>query len=667
MRINKIQINDFGKFSNKEINFNDRINIIKGNNEAGKSTIQKFIVSMFYGISNDKRKSSFTDYDKYYPWGKESFSGKLNYTLDNGNKFEIYRDFTKKMPVLYNDNAEDITKEYNSTKSKGSSFFEEQTGIDELTMTSSIVTEQGSVVVDQDSENFMIQKIANIADTGDEKISYEKAQSFLTKKRNEEVGTDKTKNRPINVINKEKRECIEEKKELEQYNIEKYEIEEKINEIKAKNKENEHLLKFATEYKLAIDKVEDIKNKAELYKENKNSNIRKKEEIETRKKQIEKELEKSLKEYNELVKKEEEEKNKRNFEEDKLKGLYKKKKNIFLFISMILLVISLVFILIKMFIAGTIAFVAMFFNIIIGIMSNKKIKNKIDDYIENEEINYTSEKKEEIEDIKNKIKEEDIKIEIISKNNFEIDNKISEYYSEISEFEKEELKELLKKYNDIPDSYIEMIKEDNIKNTLKSLEEKSNNYNLDLQKYEYRKKLIMPKIEKIAEIQEKLYDLDEKENELEKQAIAISIASDVLKDSYQEMKKYVLPKFTDNLSKTISRITNGKYKKAVTNDKEGLIIEKENGEYVPAKALSIGTIDQLYLSLRFAIAEKTSREVMPIILDESFAYYDKERLKNILEYIYDEFKDRQIMLFTCTSREIEQLDKMKIEYNLIEL
>ncbi|MBR3134649.1 MAG: AAA family ATPase, partial [Clostridia bacterium] len=309
MKIDKIQINDFGRFSNKEIDFKDRINIIKGNNEAGKSTIQKFIVSMFYGISNDKRKSSFTDYDKYYPWGKESFSGKLKYTLDNGRKFEIYRDFTKKVPILYNDNAEDITNNYNSTKSKGSSFFEEQTGIDELTMTSSIVTEQGNVIVDQDSENFMIQKIANMAETGDEKISYEKAQSFLTKKRNEEVGTVKTKNRPINIINKEKRECLEEKNELEQYNDEKYEIEERINDIKANNEENNLLLKFATEYKKTIDKVEDIRNKADIYTENKKNNIRKKEEIEDRKKTIEEELEIARKEYDELTKKEEEEKN----------------------------------------------------------------------------------------------------------------------------------------------------------------------------------------------------------------------------------------------------------------------------------------------------------------------------------------------------------------------
>ena len=36
-----------------------------------------------------------------------------------------------------------------------------------------------------------------------------------------------------------------------------------------------------------------------------------------------------------------------------------------------------------------------------------------------------------------------------------------------------------------------------------------------------------------------------------------------------------------------------------------------------------------------------SNENMPIILDESFAYYDEERLENILKYINTEFNNNQ--------------------------
>ncbi len=58
---------------------------------------------------------------------------------------------------------------------------------------------------------------------------------------------------------------------------------------------------------------------------------------------------------------------------------------------------------------------------------------------------------------------------------------------------------------------------------------------------------------------------------------------------------------------------------------------------------------------------------MPIILDEAFAYYDNERLKNILEYLSKEYNNRQIIIFTCTKRETEILDKLNMQYNLIEI
>ena len=58
---------------------------------------------------------------------------------------------------------------------------------------------------------------------------------------------------------------------------------------------------------------------------------------------------------------------------------------------------------------------------------------------------------------------------------------------------------------------------------------------------------------------------------------------------------------------------------------------------------------------------------MPIILDEAFAYYDTQRLENILKYLANTYQDRQIILFTCTEREKDIFDKLNIKYNLINL
>ena len=131
MKINKIKINSYGKLKEKEIKLKDGINIIYGKNESGKSTLLNFIVNSFYGISKNKKGKEYSDVEKYTPWLGEEFSGKLEYELNNKNKYEIYRDFKKKNPKIFNENMEDISKEFNIDKSKGNEFFYEQTKVDE--------------------------------------------------------------------------------------------------------------------------------------------------------------------------------------------------------------------------------------------------------------------------------------------------------------------------------------------------------------------------------------------------------------------------------------------------------------------------------------------------------------------------------------------------------
>ena len=133
------------------------------------------------------------------------------------------------------------------------------------------------------------------------------------------------------------------------------------------------------------------------------------------------------------------------------------------------------------------------------------------------------------------------------------------------------------------------------------------------------------------------------------------------------MKKSITPKFTENLSNNISSISNNKYNKVSLNEENGLIIENEKGEYIPAERLSVGTIDQLYLSLRLSMIDEISEEKMPIMLDEAFAYYDEERLENILKYLINKTDKNQVIIFTCTLREQKILDKLGVSYNLVEL
>lgn len=192
MKIKEIKINSYGKIKNKEIFLKDGINIIYGDNEAGKSTLLSSIVNLLYGTSKTKKGRDISDYDKYKPWGTEEFSGKMKYELDNQKKYEVFREFGGKNVKLYNEDLEDVSKNYTLDKSVGSQFFIEQTKVDEETFLSTVVSFQNEVEVSEKVQNSLLQKIANTSTTGEESISYQKALDKLHKRQIEEIGTNKT-------------------------------------------------------------------------------------------------------------------------------------------------------------------------------------------------------------------------------------------------------------------------------------------------------------------------------------------------------------------------------------------------------------------------------------------------------------------------------------------
>ena len=261
MEINFLKINGFGKIKNKEINLNKKINLIYGKNEAGKTTLLKFIPSMLYGISKNKNGKEISDFDKYKPWDENEFSGKIIYTLDNKDKFEVFRDFSKKNPKIYNENLEDISGEFSINKTKGNQFFYEQTNIDEETLFSTAIAEQQGVALPQSSQNILTQKIANMLSTGDDNISYKKVMANLSKKQVEEIGTERTTGRPINNILKEIKILEDEKSKIENCEYDSKSKKEEINNLEKENNKIKIEIKINEEIKNEARKLEGTINK----------------------------------------------------------------------------------------------------------------------------------------------------------------------------------------------------------------------------------------------------------------------------------------------------------------------------------------------------------------------------------------------------------------------
>ena len=647
MKIEKVQINAFGNLENKQVELGENINIIKGKNESGKSTFLKFIVDMFYGISKNKRGKEFSDYDRYKPWNNEEFSGKITYKLDDGKKYEVFRDFNKKNPKIYNEEGEDISKEYTIDKVAGSKFFTEQTKIEENTFLSTFAACQTEVKLEKQEQNVLVQKLANLAGTGEDNVSYKKALEKLNKKQVEEIGTLRTTGRPMNLVKEEQFKLQDEIGELETYKEERYIIDENKNTLESKVQENEQELEILKQIKRLYENRKIEEQKLEIQQTLINSDEEKIQKLESEKKEIELEYQEI---ENNINKKAENKAGKK--QKTKIKNIIM----LLIFIIGIALGISCMQKIIVAIIAFSIAAV-MAGLLIMAVIKSKKENKKIQEINEQKKL---AEKQLELS--KNEIEKLNAQIEMLNKTKEEKIVEIQNQKQKINVNLQEKLQEIENEYK------ISNIQVDsNISYKIENLQEELNKNKLALHKLELDKNSIMPKLEKLASMEEQLQELNEKEIMLKNENEAIELAKEVLETAYIKMKENVTPKFTENLSKNIEKISNGKYQKVKINDEEGIIVEKQNGEYVSAEKLSVGTIEQLYLSLRFGAISELSEESMPIILDEAFAYYDEERLKNILTYINKEYKNNQIIIFTCTNREIEILNKEEIKYNIVEM
>ncbi len=562
MKIKSLKINHFGNLKEKEIHFGDHINIVQGSNESGKSTLLKFISNIFYGSSKNKKGKEFSDYDKYKPWGQEEFSGKLTYTLDDGTQYEVFRDFNKKNPVIYNEQLEDISKQFTIDKTYGNQFFVEQTKVEESIFYSTLVSMQQEVKLEQNTQNAMVQKVANLAGTGDDSVSYKKAIEKINKKQVEEIGTARSQGRPMNIIKEEKFNLQDEIGTLEEYKQRKQEIASQKEEIQKELSKIEKTLEIIKKVKAIKEGQKLEEEKIKISENVKQSQQQKKEELEKQQKELAKQIAPNEKE--ELPQ-----------EKSKKKGVC----IIFFIISMVLEIISIV--LIKNGVVIGIFAVAIILSAIWyieQISKQKQSKRRKEQEIQKQQ-------KQKME-IKEQLDAIEAQIKLLQNNIEEQEKEIKSKKEHIALYEEKEKQKLQESENQI-ELVENLFATSNIEWELEQRQEEQNHKKLAYHSLELEENTMAPKLEKIALLEEQLEELNQKEEELEKNNIAIELAKEILETAYQKMKQNVTPKLTQKLSQTMEKLSNEKYKKVSLSEENGLMVEKENGEYIEAEKLSI--------------------------------------------------------------------------------
>ncbi|MED4694291.1 ATP-binding protein [Peribacillus frigoritolerans] len=138
-------------------------------------------------------------------------------------------------------------------------------------------------------------------------------------------------------------------------------------------------------------------------------------------------------------------------------------------------------------------------------------------------------------------------------------------------------------------------------------------------------------------------------NEEAKEWAKLAIAKSLLNKTLDRYKRERLPKVIADAERHFSFLTNGNYRKIILDQSgEGILVQRSDGLSFRVEEVSRGTAEQIYVSLRLALADHTfENDSFPLIIDDSFVNFDAERTKRMLELLKKVSEKRQILFFTC--------------------
>lgn len=231
MIIKKINIKAFAGIVNKEIDFSTGFNLVYGENEKGKSTIEAFIKAMLYGLSTKKIKGQ-SERKKYMPFNESIINGEMIVEKEE-RRYIIKRSFgsTKKedKAVVLDEITGEELKEIDSNE-PGKYFL----GINRSTFEKTLFINQLGVAIAKDKEEEIMDKITSLFDCGEEEVPVAKAldklkllkKSYVTSRG---VGT-------LDILKKDYNKLIEERYEGYKLSEQNLQWEEDLNREKDKRK-----------------------------------------------------------------------------------------------------------------------------------------------------------------------------------------------------------------------------------------------------------------------------------------------------------------------------------------------------------------------------------------------------------------------------------------------
>lgn len=175
---------------------------------------------------------------------------------------------------------------------------------------------------------------------------------------------------------------------------------------------------------------------------------------------------------------------------------------------------------------------------------------------------------------------------------------------------------------------------------------------------------LTPSADDPTAVTDRLNELKNERSGLKKKHDAYKLAHEMLTRASEELRESVSPRLAEEAAGYMARITDGKYTVLGVGGDLTMSAETVSGSK-PIGALSAGTQDSAYLSLRLALISLLYRKSKPpVIYDESFVKQDDTRLVNHLRLVYEQ--NGQSFIFTSNGREAAAMSAVG-DFNRIQL
>ena len=202
MWIKGLEIDGFGRLRDIDVLFDERLTVVTGLNESGKSTLHAAILAALFGFfdSADLRKErvGLEQRDRYQPWDGGRYALKATVGRTTGPTVVVQWDFSGRTKFRANDavTGEDLTSSF---RGGAESVLSPRAlaGVSREFFTRACFIRQGELWALEDPDRTIAKTIESMASSGGRDASAQRALVLIDHAYREEIGTDAARVRPL--------------------------------------------------------------------------------------------------------------------------------------------------------------------------------------------------------------------------------------------------------------------------------------------------------------------------------------------------------------------------------------------------------------------------------------------------------------------------------------